>query len=80
MKTVTLAVWSLITIVAVAMALLMLAAITVSALVLLVLAISLLPAEGVLRLMSLASPAVDRWTSRQYERFVDWLNRMRPRA
>lgn len=80
MKTVTLAVWSLIAIVAVVMALLMLAAMTVSVLVLLALAISLLPVEGVLRLMSLASPAVDRWTSRQYERFAGWLNRMRPGA
>jgi hypothetical protein len=78
MKTLRLAGWSLTVIAAVALALVMLAAITLSACVLMAMAVVLLPLDAIIRLASLISPAIDRWTSWQYARLDAWLKRMRP--
>lgn len=78
MKTFHFAAWSLTAIVAVGLALVMLGLITLSAVVLFVTAIALAPLEVVIRLVSLISPAADKWTSMQFVRFVAWLNRIRP--
>lgn len=82
MKLVTLQVivWTLITIVAVFLALMLLSVITVAAAVFLSAAVFLLPFEGVLRLMSLVSPAARRWTESLYGKLWNWLSRIRPEA
>jgi hypothetical protein len=80
MVTVQVIVWTLIAIVAVFLALMLLLAITVAVVVVLLAAIFLLPFEGVLRLMSLVSPAASRWTETLYGKLESWLRRIRPEA